>query len=320
MLNSHAGRLAISAFAAVAVLAACGAPSLPVSNADAASHRLSPAVHRDRGPSWMSPDAKKTALLYVSDLHTDDVNVYSYPGGTLEGKLTGFSDPWGLCVDRKGDVFVTDHNALTIVEYAHGGTTPLATLIDTGEQPGGCDVDPLTGNLAVANVSTPYSTPGNVGIYKHARGARQTRKDPAISFYEYCGYDDHGNLFVDGQQNGTFAFAELPRNQRVFTNISLDQSIGYGGSVQWDGKHVAVGDYNANLIYQFDINGKTGTTVGSTSLGSASYAVQVLIHRGVVVGPNATGGSVMYWKYPVGGAPLKTIGSLHQPWGVTISP
>jgi NHL repeat len=320
LLISNAGRLAISAFAAVAVLAACGAPSLPVSNAAAASHRVTPATHRDRGPSWMSPDAKQTALLYVSDLQTDDVYAYSYPGGTLEGKLTGFSEPWGLCVDRKGDVFVTDHNALTIVEYAHGGTTPLATLVDTNQQPGGCDVDPLTGNLAVANVSTPGSDPGNVGIYKKARGARLTRKDPAISYYQYCGYDNHGNLYVDGQKNGAFAFAELARNHRAFTNVSLDQSIGYGGSVQWDGKHIAVGDYNANVIYRFDINGKAGTKVGATPLGSASYAVQVWIHRAVVVGANATEGSVMYWQYPAGGAPLKTIGGLDQPWGVTISP
>ena len=43
--------------------------------------------------------------------------------------------------------------ASQMVEYAHGGTSSIATLGDPSEYPEGCAVDPATGNLAVANFS-----------------------------------------------------------------------------------------------------------------------------------------------------------------------
>ena len=75
----------------------------------------------------MSP-AAAGPLLYVSDIGAEDVDVFSYPGGKQVGKLTGFSEPAGLCTDRKGDVFVVDSGSDRILEYAHGGTSPIATL------------------------------------------------------------------------------------------------------------------------------------------------------------------------------------------------
>jgi hypothetical protein len=54
----------------------------------------------------MSPGAASQDLLYVSDIRT--VTVYSYPAGKLEGILKHFYIATGMCVDRKGDVFVAD--------------------------------------------------------------------------------------------------------------------------------------------------------------------------------------------------------------------
>jgi hypothetical protein len=277
------------------------------------------AVRPDRGRSWMAPDAKKDNLVYVSDLGTDDVYVYSYPGGDLEGTLTGFNRPWGLCVDKAGNVFVTDDTAFRILEYAHGGTKPLAALKDPGEDPGGCSVDPTTGDLAVANISTPATDPGDVAIYKKARGTLRAYKDPKFGFYEYCGYDNQGNLYVDGMKDGAFAFAELPKGKHSFVNIGLNENIRYAGGVQWDGKYVAIRDYEANVIYQFSISGSGGTETGSTPLNGSNFAVQFWILGSNVVAPNADSANVMFWNYPAGGSPTKTIKGLTQPWGVTIS-
>jgi hypothetical protein len=57
--------------------------------------------------------------------------------------------------------------------------------------------------------------------------------------------------------------------------------------VGWDGKHVAVADSKASVIYRFEIAGSAGTRVGVTA--------------------------------PAGGAPTKKIGGLHEPFGVTLS-
>jgi hypothetical protein len=315
----NATRYALSVCAAVTSLVGCGASQASFAPQESIGRNATLAEHPDRGRSWMAPDAKKADLLYISDLGTGDVYVYSYPKGALEGTLTGFNRPWGLCVDKAGKIFVTDESGFQIREYAHGGTTPLATLKDPGEDPGGCSVDPTTGDLAVANISTPATAAGDVAIYKKARDHRKAYKDRAILYYEYCTYDNQGNLYVDGMTQDAFAFAELPKGKTSFANIALNENIQFAGGVRWDGKYVAIRDYEANVIYQFSISGSGGTEIGSTPLDGSSYAVQFWIHAANVIAPNANSGNVMFWNYPAGGSPTKTIDGLKTPWGVTIS-
>ncbi|HZY95989.1 MAG TPA: hypothetical protein VFE35_02685 [Candidatus Cybelea sp.] len=278
-----------------------------------------PAPHRDRDRSWIAPDAGKIALLYVSDVTTHDVYVYSYPQGKLEGTLTGFSRPWGLCVDKTGDVFVADLTGYRILKYRHAGTKPILTLNDPYEEPSGCAVDSTTGDLAVANLSTPYSSPGDVLVYPNGQGTPRRYYDKKITYYDFCGYDNAGNLYVDGMQTGKFALAKLPKGKGYFTDISVNATISYAGGVQWDGKNVAVGDYKSGVIYQFQISGTQGIEVGVTHLLSSNYAVAFWIQGSTVIGPNDDGANIMYWNYPGGGLPVKTIGGLRNPWGATIS-
>jgi hypothetical protein len=48
-------------------------------------------------------------------------------------------------------VFITDTSTSQILEFAHGGTTPINTLSDYDYQPVSCAVDPKSGNLAVTS-------------------------------------------------------------------------------------------------------------------------------------------------------------------------
>ncbi len=281
-----------------------------------------PPLTAARGTAPLRAEAKTDALLYVSDTETSDVYVYTYPGGVLKQTLGGFIDPGGECVDAKGDVFVTNTGGLNIVEYAHGASTPAATLNDPGYFPFGCAVDPTTGNLAVTNFSTASgSGSGNVVIYEHAKGKPKKRYgDAAINGMLLCGYDDKGNLFVNGlTQASTTGFAELPKGGKKLIDIALDQNIVAAGGVQWDGKYVAVGDEASDTIYRFSISGKKGTTAGVAALSGGSAVVQFWIDGSKIVGPNSGLGSVGIWKYPAGGAPAKTIGGLYVPLGTVVS-
>jgi DNA-binding beta-propeller fold protein YncE len=266
-------------------------------------------------------DAASQNLLYVSDTVTSDVYVFSYPKAKLVQTLTGFTDPAGECVDKNGDVFVANTGRNNIVEYAHGGTSPKATLDDPGYFPVGCTVDPTTGNLAVTNESPSSSASGNVVVYLRAKG-RPTGNytDAAMPEPLLCGYDDAGNLFVDGDgQGNAFAFAELRRGAKKLANVTLNQDIANPGGVQWDGSHVAVGDQSTNTIYQFDVSGKRGRVAGSTQLGGATQVFQFWIAGARVIGADAYGADVGIWKYPAGGPAVKIIGGLYAPLGVTVS-
>ena len=318
-----------------AMLAGCAGGVAPRLNAVSVPERSAVEAHLVRGHSWMAGDAKSLDLLYVSD---QDVSVFSYPGGKPEGELTSSRIAAGLCSDAKGDVFIVYDGTQDIVEYRHGGTSPINAVSDTGYSPIGCAVDPTTGNLAVSNSCRLSGNEcvgdGNVGIYRHAKGVPTYYSDDSwIRSFWFCGYDDAGNLFDDGMYNATgnftFRFAELPRGKSVFTNITLDRLVYSPGGVQWDGKYVAVGDAKAggqfaSSIHRVRVKGTTGTVVDTMGLQDAETVHQFWIHGTKVVGPNFTTpwwrSNVLIWHYPTGGPPVKSIrGNLRQPYAVTVS-
>ncbi len=159
-------------------------------------------------------------------------------------------------------------------------------------------------------------------IYKKARGRPTFYADAGFGDYE-CGYDDKGNLFIGGYVfSGNLNFAELPRGASTFENIALNQSFRAAGGIQWDGKHLAVGDEYAGSIYQFDIRGKRGTEVGSTSLNGAGSVWQFFVNRDRVIVPSTFqehSGSVNVYAYPAGGAAKKTRLNAYDPYGVVVS-
>jgi hypothetical protein len=286
----------------VAALAGCGSLSPPA--ASSAIPQLREPTH-----TWMAPDAKKKRLLYLSTGTAGAVYVYSYPREKLVGTLSGFQDAEGLCADKRGHVFITDFDAQDIVEYAHGGTSPLATLQDSAGQPQGCAVDKTTGDLAVANFQTPSGGQGGIALYKKARGTPATYIDSALEDVAYCGYDPNGNLYLDGllYNSFEFGFAELPKGSTNFTNITLNVTLGYPSGVQWDGEHIAVGDFETNNIYQFAIAGSSGTLKGTTPLGIDGNVAQFFIDKSTVVTPDAPTYQVGFFPYPKGGVPSKTL-------------
>jgi hypothetical protein len=306
--------------ASAALLAGCGGGQPPLTVAPVAQ-TLGRAIAKDVGRhSWMAPDAVGQSLLYVSEVGTGNVNVYSYPQGKLKGTLSDFVRPQAMCVDKEGDVFVPDLSASKIFEYRHGAKQPRAILEDPHDQPSDCSVDPKTGNLAVTNISTPYTGPGNVLIFHHAKGEPRRYRDPDIIYYLFCGYDAKGDLYLDGMSGGKFKFAELPAGKSSFTNITLDEQISYGGAVQWDGSNIAVGNYESKVIYRFSISGESGTTIGKTDLHGSNYPIGFWIQGTKVIAPNDDGTNAMVWNYPSGGSHVKTIGGLKSPWGAAVSP
>jgi sugar lactone lactonase YvrE len=113
-----------------------------------------------RGPvarSWVSADVKRENLLYVSDGDDEAVWIFSYPKGKLKGMLYGFGYPHGACVDKLGDIFITDAEYQVVFEYPHGSAKPNTVLIDKPySNPNDCSVDPTTGDLAVAHVAVRH--------------------------------------------------------------------------------------------------------------------------------------------------------------------
>ena len=329
-------RYALTGCVAAAMLGGCGGSQSPIPAPGVASgsaaqqvlnarsfgsplalRNIAEAAQRDRGQSWMLPETKTDDLLYISNVYT--VTVYSYPRGKHVGTLKGFYRPLGECSDKAGDIFIA--NGDTFLEYKHGGTKPIQTLTFTGYGAGSCGVDPTTGDLAAT--WDDGDSNGYVAVYQHASGT-PTLYTNGNMLFNFCGYDNAGNLFVDGENYPglVFAFAELPMGGDTLSTITLNQSLENAGAVQWDGKYVAVGDDEAQTIYRFTISGSTGTLEGTVSLGDAEYMYQWWIEGKRVVGSREIQPDVTwYWKYPAGGMPIRTLTpkGIGAPFGATIS-
>jgi hypothetical protein len=335
---------------AVAALAGCGTGmfnqdgagiSAPAPGASTLVTRFG---REDRAPiskseqrSWMAPNAKKQDLMYISDALTSNVYVYSYPAGKLVGTLTGFSQPQGMCVDAKGNVWITNTLAYQILKFPHGGTSPIATLTQTEQTYIGCSVDPSTGTLAVTSfcqfVRNVCISPGSVFIYKNTKtGPTQYAMLDAANVY-FCGYDPHGNLFVDANANVSvikpFLLGELTAGGSAIQPVYLDRPIYFPGAVQWGGKYLAVGDQNAgnqftSAVHQVKVKGGNGTVVGTTILSGTADAAQTWIQGSTIVVPNVALGApsdARLYNYPGGGEPSMVWGSgtFNTPLGATVS-
>ncbi len=300
MIRRSLPRRAVTVLPMLVMLCACTASPSITGNLGANSAGL-----RIRPASGSSGD-----LLYVSDWQDGAIYIFSYPDGTLLNTIADDASPLGLCSDAGGNVWVTNFGAASnqIVEYAHGGTTPIATLDDPNEEPRGCSVNPKNGDLAIAN-----GDPGNVVIYSHASGS-PAAYSPGLSYPFSCSYDGSGNLFVDGYRlrySDKFALSELRSGASGFVRIGVNATLGLPGNIQWDGTYLAVGDYPLSAtIYRLAIEQRrtAATLEGTVALEGPTPAsprgVQFLIRGSTLVMPFGTNKRVTnvgFWQYPAGG-------------------
>ena len=352
MKKSHSIARTALAYATIAILGACSNSGSQLGPAPSSltpqntqnfrltmqSRGLAPlfglrtGIRAHQGRSWMSPAAKSSNLLYISnpDPANQAVFVFSYPRGQLVGTLTGIGYPQGECVDAAGNVFITSLQAQGIYEFAHGGTTPINTLTDpTAGDPEGCSVDPTTGNLAVTNFYGPGGVgQGDVLVYPNATGTPVQYQPVNIYHLSYPAYDNAGNLFVDGVDQNFLnpSLAELAHGGSAFATVALTPPIQLAGNVQWDGKFLAVGGGNAQqgaFISRFVVSNGKGYLIGTTPLTGISQLAGFLdefwIRGKRVVGPDILEGVVLSWNYPAGGSPIKAITGLSYPYAATVS-
>ena len=235
-------------------------------------------------------------FTYVSG-GCDGVCVLAYPTGDLIASLKLKGTKEGACSDDAGNVFIT--NDTQVVEYAHGGTTPIATFSVPGDEASGCSVDPTTNNLAV--VFNSYA----IAVFANESGS-PTVYSSALDA-SYCGYDNAGNLFVSGYNLGKPAVSELPNGQQTATILSVNGKLGNPGQIQWDGRYMTYESRTKGSIriLRLKISGSTAMVVKTKQLENIrAQAYQSWIYKDTILVPYGNGGAnannIGLWKYPRG--------------------
>jgi hypothetical protein len=247
--------------------------------------------------SWMLPGSSSGALIYAVD-GCGGTCVVSYPAGNLVGSLTTSGS--AICSDSSGNVFIPENS--TVTEYAHGATSPTATLSLPGYSADGCSVDPQSNNLAVVFGSSE----GNVAIFANEQGIPAVYSSGIDSLY--CGYDGKGNLFVDGYKEPYNGLAELPKGSATFTVLSITDLPGTPGQVQWDGKYITYQDRSPQntTISRLAISGSVASIVGTTTFSGIRHrSSQSWLYGSNVLIPYYVRGKraniIGIWSYPKGG-------------------
>jgi hypothetical protein len=295
--NAGLAAFALTIGAAAALLAGCaGSQPLSANPTQGVSLTRERAAHSG---SWMAPNTSGQNLIYMGI--GDTVGVYTFAGkevGVLKG--FGFEGVAGLCSDSQGNVWIPYGDSL--LEYAHGGTIPIAQVY-TPSEPHGCSVDPTTGNLAVTEGDE--QTDNNVLVYTNIYGVPQAYTDPDFFYYWHCSYDSQGNLFVNGLRGKKLPLAELPGGGSSLGTVTVDEKLEKLGDLQWDGQYLALSDSLAHVVYQLSVVNGKATTATKTHFEGWSRArfktiESCVIYNGVIVltfSDRQTG----FWKFPAGG-------------------
>ncbi|HEY2473871.1 MAG TPA: hypothetical protein VGI19_03625 [Candidatus Cybelea sp.] len=303
-VSTRCGLLAVAA----AILAGCSSARPAAAPGMLPATAAVPVSKRDE--SWMLPAATGKDLLYSAG-GRDNMHVYvfTYPDGKRVGRLGGFWDPGtAMCVDSLQNVWISNGNPGEMIEYAHGGSQPLATLADAYGLPTGCSVDSTTGNLAVANEfgssSGPYSS---ILVYPNGQG---TPTVYTINNYEYingCAYDGSGNLYAIGwiYNKGTH-MAVLPAGGSQFKELNFTGSL-TAGWLQWRGTDLYAGNY-PSAVDQLAVNGSNVTVKKTITLDESKNAQDFFVNGSTIIAHVLTRyGAVGFWKLPAGGNPVKII-------------
>jgi hypothetical protein len=290
---------ALSMSVAAALIAGCSQSQFaagPLSQAQAAGHR---------------PATSGSALLYATT--ASGILMLTYPDGQVYGKIKK-DIGLDLCSDpNSGNVYVPSNSV--IFEYAHGGKNPIATFALTSNYDlGGCAVNSATGDLAVVNISNNGT---NLLVFPAGSGTPKMYTDSNVHNFLFCGYDNQGNLFIDGYPTGggNPILAELPAGSGTIQAINVG-SVEPAGTIQWDGQHITVEDPSPPTIYQLDVSGSTATVVGTTKIRNQTKTKNTpkaltYIYGGTVIASEGKGNKrIGLWNYPQGGKPAEVLNDL----------
>jgi hypothetical protein len=325
---------AIGALAAVAVFSACRGGGSPIASPTVTfesayvgkmlevNGRLVTAERVPRAmPSFATlvPDAERIGkdFEYIDNVYGSYASIFDYPKST----------------EQIGGINGVGGQACTNVLYGYGKKTfwivagdkeideyeapskPLRALSDSVGMPSSCAMN-LSGDLAVGILNG--SGTGDVVIYKGARGRGVPMKTPLAAEY-FNGYDEKGNLFADGfARSGRVSLVGLLEGSNKFQVIATSNSIGFPGSVQWDGRYVTVFDQHANALYQYTVKGTKATLNHTVKLTGSDDCAQTWIVKGLIYCADAGTNGAEVFKYPGGGSPVAIFsGNFDVPLGTT---
>jgi hypothetical protein len=147
------------------------------------------------GPRSPVTPATRTKLLYIAR-YSYDVQVYDSATLALLGDITGFTNPQGIAIDSRRNLYVVDQGKGDVLVFHRNAKTPFETLSD----PDGIPFQVVVRSDGTVYVSNEYNfSLGNGNVAEYAPGSTSPTgeiTDPNFNLVEDVGLDSKNNLYV----------------------------------------------------------------------------------------------------------------------------
>jgi hypothetical protein len=243
--------------------------------------------------SWMSPNAKREQLLYVSQPEQSVVDVYSVPAYSLEGQITdGIDFPQGVTADKHGNLYVANLEGDSVTIYPQGGTSPTRTLSDS------------YGPLDVALTKNGYvlvgDNAGGVDVFPPNASSPSTRLTNAdLSVVAGVAADAHNDAYAAGN-NVSYApvVVKFKNMAGPGTNLNLSDLVAPSGILIDASGNVVVSDYSLPGVNIYAPRSKKPSATIANSESPDRSAFDKM--ENLIYVPEGTTYAVNVYDYPSG--------------------
>ena len=260
----------------------------------------------------IGPNTCPTSKIYVADYGKSDVEVYpqgvNAPAPCRKVK-TSVSNPEAVYVDAKGTLYVANYSTSSVMEYAHGGGSPVLT-VPTSAAPY---------DIFVGHDGTLYvAEPALYQVAEYTAGATSPSKTLTISGGAYgVATDNHNNLYVSylSKIDGVSHVEEFAPGSSTGTNLPF--TVPFAGELKLDkANDIIIGDRNDDVIDIFP----PGATMPSRTISTAGKPVYLCLDKTETYLYASAQFQVQVFDYQSGNSVNSISSGLQAPSGVAAYP
>jgi hypothetical protein len=249
-------------------------------------------------------------LVYVSDAKNSVIAIFDLDGTRIGSISKGLKYPSGLFVDRNHNLWVADAGHSDVVEYARGGSAPIATIADGKAYTQDVTICP-NGNIYVATLLY------GITVYKGKTHRLAGTLNYSGGQFQFVTCDRAGNVFASGVVGTNGNVVAFPGGKEAGAHALPIYSAGNLGGIKLDnaGNLLVV---NGGDVLEFT---EAGAPTGVQIPTDGNWFGIALSRNGTtLLGADSTVNAGVSLSFPGGVAGTVYSGNFGEVWGVAYDP